>query len=427
MRRLVSTGLFLIFLSLAAHAQDFRTSYFLQNYLYDYRLNPAFHGDSYNGFIGIGISNATVGAQTTYPLSPFIFRDAQGNLDFGFDPSTSVEKLQKKLPKFGKANLCINENIFSSGWVRRGTAGSFEVNLRSNSSGYIDFETVKILANGESATPYSVESQRLSSRNWLEVAYGFGRSISDRFSFGARIKGLIGLNYTLIDDTDLIIDRREDNSLYINGYGEFISSNHFLHFQSSNGLIGIGPDWGHFGIGGIGAAVDLGIKVITEKDLEISVSILDLGGLLWKNSLYGQIQEMDIPSISDAFTFSESDPSQESLFVLNPITLEAGVRSPINEVISVGTLATIRIDETARGWYELRVGGAFSPSKMFSVAASAAMNTLGAGIGAALNVRFPGISFFVGTDSILPLFFLDKWIPSRRINTALNAGLSIAW
>ena len=427
MRRLVSTGLFLILLSLAASAQDFRTSYFLQNYLYDYRLNPAFHGDSYNGFIGIGISNVTVSAQTTYPLSPFIFRDAQGNLTFGYDQTVSIEKLQKKLPKFGKANLCLNENIFSSGWVRRGTAGSFEVNLRSYSSGYIDLETVKILANGLSGIPYSVESQRLSSRNWLEVAYGFGHSISDRFSFGARIKGLIGLNYSLIDDTDLILDSREDNSLYINGYGEFISSNHFLHFPSANGQIGIRPDWGHFGIGGIGAAIDLGIKVVTERDLEISVSILDLGGLLWKNSLYGQIKEMDITGISDAFTFTEVDPSQESLFVLNPITVEAGVRSPINELISVGTLATLRIDETARGWYELRVGGAFSPSKMFSVAASAAMNTLGAGIGAAMNVRFPGISFFVGTDSILPLFFLEKWIPNRRINTALNAGLSIAW
>lgn len=430
MRKLLPAIIICLLCSLGIHAQDFRTGFFLKNYLYDYRLNPACHGDSYNGFVSFGIGDVTVGLQSNFPLAPFIFKDSQGSYTIGLAEGYSMDKLRKRMPNFGKVNICINENLASFGWVKRNSAGSFEVNLRSNSSAYIDYETAKIFMDGLSGVPYSCENQKVNSRNWLEVAYGFGRSLSSSFSVGARIKGLIGLNYSDFNSSYLGLDQNHDDiyTFVRDSEGSFRSSNDVLNFKSTDGIIHPVPQLGHYGIGGIGAAVDLGMKIITDRDLEISVSILDLGGLLWKNKIYGELRNMVIGTIPEVFDLVEAKPEKGSSFVLNPISVEAGVIYPINDVISAGTLATIRIDETARGWYELRVGGAFSPSRVFSVAASAGMNTLGAGIGAALNLRLPGIALFIGTDSLLPLFSLNSdFIPRMKINSAVNAGLSIAW
>lgn len=411
----------------AANAQDFRTGYFLSNYLYAYRINPAFMSDSYRGFLAVGAGDLTVGVQASFPMSPFIYKE-DGSYHFGVNHDFSEGKLDEIIPQFSKANVSINENIFAMGWNRGRTSGTLEVNLRSYSSAYFDHELVRMAYNEYEDLPYSLEKTKFNTRNWLEVAYGFGTALSDRFSFGGRIKGLIGLNYSDLDLDYLYCDY-DASGLVARGEGFFRSTNTFITFPENNGLITPSPQFGRYTIGGFGVSADLGIKLTTDNDIEISVAALDLGGLLWHNKIFGDQDEDRHPgSFEDVYKFMVDDPASSTSFIMNPVTIEAGVRYPISEYLSAGTLATIRVDNTARGWYEIRVGGAFSPAQIFSIAASAAMNTLGSSIGLAMNLRVPGIAFTLGTDSLFGLFsFNSDFVPARKVNTNLHAGLSIAW
>lgn len=424
-----SIALFLsIFCCVFANAQDFRTSYFLSNYLYDYRINPASLGDSYdNSFISVGIGDVNVGGQATFPMNAFIWKE-DGSYNFGVNKNFSLEKLHDIFPTFSKANFSISENVFAMGWKRGYNAGMLEVNLRSYSSAYFDFDLVKMGYNGPDGLPYSLQNTKMNTRNWLEVAYGFKNSISDNFSFGARIKGLIGLNYSNLDVYSLYSDY-QGSSIVAYGDGTFTSTNTFLKFPQNGSLISLQPEFGRYMIGGFGAAADLGLKIQTSRDIEITVAVLDLGGLMWRNKLFGEPRNTpSLDSFEDIYKIDELEPESSMSFVMNPVTVEAGARYPISENLSAGTLATIRIDKTARGWYEIRVGGAFTPAPAFSIAASAAMNTLGAGLGLAMNLRVPGVAFSVGTDSLFGLFCLNEdSVPARKFNSNIHAGLSVAW
>ena len=429
MRKLVTTMIFSLFCCVLTNAQDFRTSYFLSNYLYDYRINPAFMGDSFKGFFSAGVGNVNVGAQASFPMDVFIYKE-DGSYNFGINRDFSIEKLNKIIPTFSKANVSIDENILAIGWTRGHKAGTLEVNLRSYTSAYFDYELVRMAYNGLDELPYAIENTKASTRNWLEVAYGFNDRISDNFSFGARIKGLVGLNFSdlNIPSYHCDYDATYAGRLTASGDGTFRSSNTFLKYNSVDGLIDLRPEFGRYTIGGFGAAVDLGFKLTTSSDIEISVAVLDLGGLVWYNRIFGAISDRYCDGVEDLYTIMEAEPDSPISFVMSPVTVEAGARYPINEYLSAGSLATIRIDNTARGWYEIRIGGAYSPVKAFSVAASAAMNTLGSGLGFAFNLRIPGIAFSLGSDSIFSLFpFNSDMIPARKFNTNLHAGLSIAW
>ena len=428
MRKSVLSLILGLFCCVFANAQDFRTSYFLSNYLYDYRINPACMGNSYDGFVSVGVGDVTVGVQSSFPMNTVIFKDS-GGYHLGVNKDFSEEKLSQIIPAFSKLNLVIDENIFAMGWNRGNTAGTLEVNLRSYTSGYFDYELIRMGYYGYDGIPYSMQNTKFNTRDWVEVAYGFSNSVSDRFSFGGRIKGLIGLNYSDLDVEVLSCDYGTGIDLKCDGVGSLKSSNTFLRFPVDNGLISPQPQFGRYTIGGFGVAADLGFLLRTDRDIEISVSALDIGGLLWHNKIYGVQNDLRyLDNLEDVYKFVEETPASGTSFVMNPVTVEAGVKYPINQYLSAGTLATIRVDNTARGWYEIRVGGSVSPAEVFSIAASAAMNTLGAGIGMAMNLRVPGVAFTVGTDSLFGLFSLNSdGIPARKLNTNLHAGLSVAW
>lgn len=426
MRKLISIMVLGLFCCVFASAQDFRTGYFLSNYLYAYRINPAYMCDAYKGFISVGVGDLTAGVQASFPMSPFIYKE-DGSYHFGVNHDFSEERLNEIIPAFSKANISISENIFAMGWNRGRSAGTLEVNLRSYTSGYFDYELVKMAYNGYDGLPYMLENTKFNTRNWLEVAYGFGSTLSENVSFGGRIKGLIGLNYSDLYLEYLSCDY--DPVLVARGEGMFRSTNTFITFPTSNGLITPMPGFGRYTIGGLGIAADLGFKLTTDRDIEISVAALDVGGLMWHNKVFGtQDENRLLDSFEDVYKFAEDEPASGTSFVMNPVTIEAGVRYPISETLSAGTLATIRLDNTARGWYEIRVGGAFSPAEFFSIAASAAMNTIGSGLGLAVNLRVPGIAFTLGTDSVFGLFcFNSDFVPARKVNTNLHIGLSVAW
>ena len=94
---------------------------------------------------------------------------------------------------------------------------------------------------------------------------------------------------------------------------------------------------------------------------------------------------------------------------------------PFYEGLSAGVITTVQ-----NFYKEVRFGLDVTPIRAISLAASAALNSYGFDMGAALNFRFPGVNLFLGTDSMF--FKMNEYhIPSSKGVTNVTAGLAIAF
>ena len=98
MKRLyiVLAALILAFPSM--YAQNFRTGYFLDGYMYKYQLNPAFQGE--RGFIALpAIGKVSVGLESNMALGSFVYPTSDGTLITALHPDVSAEDFLKNIKK----------------------------------------------------------------------------------------------------------------------------------------------------------------------------------------------------------------------------------------------------------------------------------------------------------------------------------------
>lgn len=119
---------------------------------------------------------------------------------------------------------------------------------------------------------------------YLELAYGYSRRVGDKLSLGGRLKllaGLYGVDYN-VTRLNLTIS---DQACQAEIDAELNLTDKMLKFSAGDdGYM----DWRTIvweGIGntpsGGGAALDMGICYTPVEGLELSASVLDLGGILW--------------------------------------------------------------------------------------------------------------------------------------------------
>ena len=94
-------------------AQDLQSGYFIDNYSYSYRLNPAF--TTKKNFIGGVLSNVNAGTNSNVGLSTF-FYPHDGKLATFMHPSVGREEFLSKLHKNNKIGVNVNYNLASVGY-----------------------------------------------------------------------------------------------------------------------------------------------------------------------------------------------------------------------------------------------------------------------------------------------------------------------
>lgn len=459
-----------------AGAQNLQSGFFLDNNVYSYRLNPAIAGE--RGFVGFALNNVNNTLSSNLGLSSFLYPSPDGKgLVTGLNKSVPSEKFLGRLKKVNTVNEDLSMSLLSFGfWTKHDYFHNVELNLRASANVSLPKDVFAFLKNGSQANPYDLSKLSFGAESYVEFAYGLQKTVNDKFAVGGRVKALVGFAkaramYSKAD-------------LYVNGDG--VSYDVSGKLYSAINLIGIGYKPGTFNPGknvldfssisfnprlqpsGYGAALDLGFTYKPVKDLTLSLSILDLGGMMWNYSYVGNSvgtsifdgvnfelgSEQDIKKELDdlldevkklaEFTV---DGATESKMSMLAFTVNAGARyrMPFYNRLSVGVLGSYHND-TYNKWWETRVGATITPINWFSLSGNYGYGSHGWTFGAVgslslgfLNILFGVDSYsgkvgkydldmqqFLGDSFKLPFDFKVKY-PVHAFNYRFNLGFTITF
>lgn len=444
--------------------QNLRSGYFLDGYIYKYKMNPAMAPE--RGFFAMPLlGNLGLGVETNLGLSTFIYPTDQGGLTTFLSSRVTNEMFLDNIAENNKMNLNLDMSLLALGFRTGKSFHTLDLSMRMDAGmnvpgGFFRFMKVGG-ALGDTAWDLSNIGMRSTAR--LEVAYGYSRSIGEALRIGARAKLLLG-----VLRADIAMDRMNlemsstrwaveaHGNMHLSAPISFKTKGETGNATSSSSQNVI--DWSSADMSGLvqglmspsmGFALDLGATYDFLDYFTASLSVLDLGVMSWKNSMTAEtpqtswkfegFETMDAEHISEqlttmtedmmsAFNFEmvESGVTKSSTLAM---TINAGIeaRMPFYERLSFGLLYTQRI-EGAYSWSEGRVSANLAPVNCISLTTNYAFSHYGHSWGGAINFHFPGFGLFAGLDSFAPLLNVTpQYIPVDPINTNLVLGINFTF
>lgn len=450
MKRLNIIFAFLLLTGVGAFAQNFRTGYFLDGYMYKYRFNPAFQGE--RGFIALPVMGSTsVGLETNLSLDTFIYPTSDGKLASFLHPNVSNEEFMSKIQKTNPLDFNTDLNVLALGFRAKKTYHTIDVSLRADVNASLPRDLFRFMKVGGSDgnRMYDLSNLSVSANACAQVAYGFSYKIKDFMSVGLRAKFLLGLENVQTDIDKLQLSLQQDKWM-VNASGDMMVSS-LLSKTIAQEEINVAEDIkAMFKTPGLGAAFDLGVSIDFLKHFTVSASILDLGFMTWQNMDVYKLSEepweyTGFNNIGSGSGESVEDQLGNKLDELaglidleNPqhvdkspikmmgFTTMLGLefRMPFYDRLTIGALGTHRFDK-ANSWTEGRFSLGLAPLRWLSLTANYAISTFGQSYGAALNIHPKGFNLFLGVDSFKPLLNVTpQFIPIDELNTTLEFGIT---
>ena len=438
MKRTLLSAAVILATVISAQAQDLKTGYFLDNYLYGSKINPALQPDNADGYFGLILNDFTLGFSSNAGVSNFFF-PYNGKLVNGLNKNISSSTFLGNLKATSSAALDLDENIFTVGFRSAGgkAFSTVSLNLKSGSSMGLPKTLFEFLKDGADDQLYTLTDIGVVSRNYLELSYGYSRKINDLITVGATVKGLLGLAYVNADVQKLTLDTSGDEIL-ATGQGSFSGSIPFTSFPADeDGYISFDDvESSSKGLpAGFGLACDLGVTVTPMEGLTVSAALLDLGFIGWKQNVSGSMsgttsftlaEDENIgDELKDMFKFkSESSKSKVSDLLNTRANIGARYVLPFaGRKLSVGALCSFRMGDSFSRYTDFRAGLTFTPGKALSLTATAGYSTYGFTSGAAINLRAGFVNFFAGMDGIFTKV-TAQYLPVNPVDAVAKVGLS---
>ena len=434
-------------ISMTALAQN-PTDFFLRNYSYRYRLNPAFQSEK--AFLGVGAGAVNVTFDTNMGISSFLFPGENGMVT-GFNPSVSADDFMAKLQDLNNLNLSMNESIIALGsWSKSGFT-TFEANIKAYGSASLPKEFMKFLKVGGVDQTYDMSGLNLNGKVYAEVAFGHSRAIGDNLVVGARVKALVGLAQmdVTLSKFDLYTGhdewRAEMEGDLKGSFPFFVprtdaEGNLIINQRPPITLEKLKP-------AGLGAAVDFG-ATYSLGFITLSAAVQDLGLISWKNNFLGKAQSsttykgadnIDMnngggsqigDSVEDAlkqlvdmakFKAEEASRSSEML----PIGVNLGADANFG-IAHVGAFLSTKKNAVEMLW-DGRLGASITPIKWFCLSANAGVNNYGKLAGGAISINAASVNFYLSTEINLNKVTPKYYIPLDPVRLSLMTGLNITF
>lgn len=456
----------------AAVAQNsLRSAYFTEGYTYRHHMNPAFANErNYVSMPLLGLGNFNIGLQSTVGVKDFIHKLPDGSLTTFLNDAVDANDFLGGLKNRNRMNLDFDMTLLSFGFHKWGGFNTFDLSIKSGTRMNLPkdlFEFAKVGMNG--ATEYNLKDMGMFTNNYAEIALGHSRKIMDGLTVGAKVKFLLGI-YNAdfhVNDMKLVLS---DEKWAVSGDGEF-SSGGIVDIptkfktkdvvdENSGAIIGqeteeeLDFDNIEMGdpIGGFGMAFDLGATYKVREDLEVSLALLDLGWISYKNATkatmaaepweFNGFQNVPFdsddatpqqPSIEDQIDNLEDD--LEDLFQMKAsgkgkharalgATLNIGAlyTFPYYDKLKFGFLESTRINGRY-SWSEGRFSANVAPVKCFDASISYAVSSFGHSFGWILNYHTRGFNLFLGSNH---QFFkvTPQFLPVGNANMNLSIGIN---
>ncbi len=463
-----------LLLALAAPAtsmaqSSLRSAYFLEGYTYRHQMNPAFAGErNYVGLPFLGLGNFNVGMQSNIGVSNFLHKLPNGELTTFLNSAVDANSFLGDLKERNRMNLDLDINLISFGFHKWGGFNTFDLSVKSGTRMNLPkdlFEFAKIGQDG--ATTYNLEDLGVYSNNYAELAFGHSRKVMDNLTVGAKVKFLLG-----IYNADFHVNNMQltmsDDKWAVSGEGEFSNAG-IVDIPTKLKTKDVTNDRGEItgqeteeeldfdnietgsAISGFGMAFDFGATYKVREDLELSLALLDLGWISYKNATQATMAAdpwefdgfHDIPFDSDEAAPGTSIEDQidnledelEDLFQMKVqgkdkhtkalgATLNIGAlyTLPYYDKLKFGFLESTRINGRY-SWSEGRFSANIAPVKCFDASISYAVSSFGHSFGWVANVHTKGFSIFLGSNH---QFFniTPQVLPVGKANMNLSIGIS---
>lgn len=141
--------------TLSLQAQETTSGYFLDNYTYRYKMNPAF-GNETNFVSFPGLGNLNLAMRGSIHVTDFI-HVVDGKTVLFTNPGVSSSFINN-MPEMGRIGVDVNENILSGGWKAWGGYNTVSINARAFGVVNIPRTFVELMKEGLSNRTYSISN-----------------------------------------------------------------------------------------------------------------------------------------------------------------------------------------------------------------------------------------------------------------------------
>lgn len=435
-------------------AQNLRSAYFLDEFYYRYKQNPAF-APAHNFFSLPALGNVDITTQGNVGLSNFFFKyhalNGSSSLTTFLNASVDRDQFLKKLKRKNRIGANLSLNVFAFGFHGFGGFNTFDLGVDSRSDLNVPYALFDFMKTGQPngrRTHYTLSDLQFSSLNYVDINFGHSRVINEKLRFGAAVKLLIGLgNFeSRFDKMDIILD---DRQWLIRAQGYMHASAKNLSFKTKDDREIESYSLNSLGIGGYGAGLDLGFSYQLLNNLILSASIIDLGFISWNHTQKGVtsstpysftgFQEIGVSSSSSNPPLEEQlDGLKEDLkdwakfydagvirkYSMLSTTIQVGLKCelPSYQALSFGVLSTSYLNG-AHSWTEGRVSTNISPLSWLDLSVSGAISNYGPSLGFVLNLHPYGFNLFLGTDMMI-LHVTPQFVPINSLNANFSMGIN---
>lgn len=297
---LVSLIYFLFISENQSFAQDGNTIYFMQNIPQSSFSNPALMPNC-KFYLGLpGISSLQFNLDNSgFSYNDVFTRRADDSLIIDKD------KLLGALSDKNKLSYDMSEQIFAMGFRAKRSYFSLSVNskISANFNYTKDFMTFLLKGNAEFiGKDIDLSGSKLEANTYSEIALGYAREFGKKFTFGMRVKYLVGAVNVYTERSDIKIytdpntyDIRATSDVLIHSSSPFDSLKSFDE-QAKN------IKWKNM-MDNNGFAFDFGGEFRLNKRWAFGASLIDLGSINWKSDL----RDYRTKNPNQSFTFSGLD------------------------------------------------------------------------------------------------------------------------
>ena len=436
----------------ALQGQDLQSAYFIDNYTYSYHLNPAFTTEK--NFIGGLVSSISAGSNSNVGVSTF-FYPHDGNLVTFMHKSVDKSEFLSRVRPINRLNVYENHNIASTGfWTKykgRDIFQTFELNWRNNTVAKLPYNLFSFLKGKEEDDfVYDLSHVSAFTQSYFELASGTAFRLG-KLELGARVKFLLGTNKIYMNVDNMMANLNGDQ-WSIKTTGSLTASGGGIKNRVEEGALGgydkqdmNGLNWSPVGLGGFGGAVDMGARYRINDYINVSASITDFGGILWRNKVnayndgetyilsldeinldaegsIGHVLNSVVNKFKSMYEFMPKKKNWTTQGLTWNANLGAEFKMPFYRKMSVGVLGTWR-NSTLNRYTEVRLSLNAAPLKWLSLSVNTAYTTFGWEIGGMVNVYAKKFSAFLGTDSHY-YNMTPQFIPVYEANTSVVLGVN---
>ena len=444
-----------VVLSAGVSAQTtLNSSYFMEKMTKRNQLNPALKTE--NNYVSIpSIGNLYLGINSNLGLGTFLYPRDNKLVTFLHESVPADEFLNKLTPN-NTIELDLGIDLISFGFWAWGGQNTFNLALKSNTGAYLPRELFQFLKTGQEATGvtrYDMSNVTATTSNYIELALGHARDITDKLGVGAKVKVLLGAAHAeaRIDRMDISMSQ---NEWTIKQAG---------HLQATSLLeLTTDPETGevtdykvgnNFGLAGFGLGFDLGATYKLIDNLTLSAALTDIGFMRWNNLTraetdpnkgfiytgFDNIGAEDDENGDNPFD-QKADQLGDDLKALTKFyqsdtrsvsnslrtTLRVGAEyAVLDNAISFGLLSTTRF-VGYRTYAEGMAAINFRPLSALHLTVNGSVSNMGSSVGAILNICAPGFNFFIGTDYFATQYS-KQFIPINHARANLSFGFNITF